>query len=281
MAFSPWNSSSSNHHSDEWSPSTEVSTLVGYPLTQQPGRTALRRVDLFPSMSSDSQESINIAKTTPEAATSPETPVDEETITMSFHLEDVDLVQLFLRPNGCVKGICFNYRDGDLAELGCCEAEPGCWSAWIQPRWLLFTPSLGHAVGRGFFPVKKIGFAGTHDLPETGMKVISMWRSIMFRLSPDGLEIDIGRRTVRSGKKSFKRSLRAVKGWFQKNCVLSRLSNKVRDIGNMPSRSAPLPRKSAERLEHRVRKIRRDLEEMSNEALQDESLRAFPYIPIF
>lgn len=283
MASSPPKSSSSKPHSDEWSASADDSSAVGYPLTRQPGRTALRRVDLLPSMSSDSQESINTVKTLREAATSTETPVNEKTITMNIHLEDVSLVQLFLRPNGSVQGICFNYRDGDMAELGCCVAQPGCWSAWIQPRWLLFTPSPGHAVGRGFFPVKRISFAETRDLPETGMKVISMWSSIMFRLSADSLEIDIGRRTVRSGKRSFKRSLRAVKGWFQKNCVLSRLSTKVRDIGNKASRSAPLPRNSAgERLEEdRVQTIRRDLEKISPEALQSESTGVFSFTETF
>lgn len=284
MASSPRKSSSSNHHSDEWSPSTDDSSLVGYPLIRKPGRTALRRVDLFPSMSSDSQESINTAKTTPEAATSTETPVNEEAITMNIHLEDVSLVQLFLRPNGSVKGLCFNYRDSDLAELGCCVAEPGCWSAWIQPRWLLFTPSPGHAVGRGFFPVKKISFAGTDDLPETGMKVISMWSSMMFRLSAGRLEIDIGRRTVRSGQRSFKRSLRAVKGWFQKNSVLSQLSTKVRDVGNKASRLVPLLRNSVgERLEDREQTIRRDLAKISPEALRSdsESPGAFSLIGVF
>lgn len=282
MASSPPKSSSSNPHSDEWSDSADDSSPVGYPLTQQPGRTALRRIDLLPSMSSDSQESINTAKATPEAATSTETPVNEDTITMDIHLEDVSLVQLFLRPNGSVQGICFNYRDGDMAELGCCVAQPGCWSAWIQPRWLLFTPSPGHAVGRGFFPVKRISFAETRDLPETGMKVISMWSSIMFRLSADSLEIDIGRHTVRSGKRSFKQSLRAVKGWFQKNCVLSRLSTKMRDIGNKASRSAPLLRNSAgERLEDRVQTIRRDLEKISPEALQSESPGVFSFTRTF
>lgn len=256
MASSPLKSSSNNPYSDEWSPSADDISVVGYPLTRQPGRTALRRVDLLPSMSSDSQESVNTAKTSPEAAVGTENPVNEKTITMSIHLEDVNLVQLFLRPNGSVQGICFNYRDGDMSELGCCVAQPGCWSAWIRPHWLLFSPSPGHAVGRGFFPVKRISFAETYDLPDTGMKVISMWSSIMFRLSADGLEIDIGRRTVRSGRRSFKRSLRAVKGWFQKNCFLSRLSTKVRDIGNKASRSAPLLRNSAwERLEDRVQTI--------------------------
>lgn len=233
-------------------------------------------------MSSDSQESINTAKATPEAATSTETPVNEDTITMDIHLEDVSLVQLFLRPNGSVQGICFNYRDGDMAELGCCVAQPGCWSAWIQPRWLLFTPSPGHVVGRGFFPVKRISFAETHDLPDTGMKVISMWSSMTFRLSADSLEIDIGRRTVRSGKRSFKRSLRAVKGWFQKNCVLSRLATKFRDIGNKSSRSAPSLRRSAmERLKDEVQAIRRDLEKISPEALRNESPGEFSFIGIF
>lgn len=233
-------------------------------------------------MSSDSQESINTAKATPEAAISTETPVNEDTITMDIHLEDVSLVQLFLRPNGSVQGICFNYRDGDMAELGCCVAQPGCWSAWIQPRWLLFTPSPGHAVGRGFFPVKRISFAETHDLPDTGMKVISMWSSMMFRLSPDRLEIDIGRRTIRSGKRSFKRSLRAIKGWFQNNCVLPRLVTKVRDIGNKSSRSARSLRKSAaERLENRLQTIRRDLEKISPEALQSESPGALVFVGIF
>lgn len=257
MASSTSKSSSRNPHSDEWSSSADDSSPVGYPLTRQPRRTALRRLDLLPSMSSDSQESIKFAKTTPEAATSTETPVNDETITMDIHLEDVSLVQLFLRPNRSVQGICFNYRDGDMAELGCCVAQPGCWSAWIQPRWLLFTLSPGHAVGRGFFPAKRIIFVETQDLPDTEMKVISMWSSIMSRLSADRLEIDIGRRTVRSGKRSFKRSLRAVKGWFQKICVLSRLSTKVRDIGNKSSRSAPsLRRDTWERLENEVQAIR-------------------------
>lgn len=282
MASSPPKSSSTNPHSDEWSTSADGSSPVGYPLTQQPGRTALRRLDLLPSMSSDSQASIKFAKTTPEAATSTETPVNDETITMDIHLEDVSLVQLFLRPNGSVQGICFNYEDGDIAELGCCMAQPGCWSAWIEPHWLLFRPSPGHPVGCGFFPVKKISFADTHDLPDTGMKVISMWSSIMFRLSPDKLEIDIGRRTVRSGKRSCKWSMRAVKGWFQKNCVLSRLATKVRDIGNKSSRSAPSLRgKRHGEVGSLATEDSTRFGKISPEALQSETPGAFSYIGIF
>lgn len=165
-------------------------------------------------------------------------------MTMNIPLEDVDLVQLFLRPDGSVKGISFNYRDTDLADLGCCVAEPGCWYAFLRPRWLLFTPAPGHRAGRGFFPVESISFANVRGDDEVETKAVRMEGSLMFRLSRNGLEIDISHdvevhgTTSRRGKRTFKQAARAVKGWLGKNCALSVLSKKARAIGNKARRLA-------------------------------------------
>lgn len=171
------------------------------------------------------------------------------TTTMKIPPVHVDLVQLFLRPDGSVKGLRFDYRDGDWAHLGCCVAEPGCWYAFVQPSWLLFTPAPGHPVGRGFVPVKSISFANIRGDDETETIAIRMKGSLVFRISPDGLEIDTNRDAgvygttlqppppaisdgSRRDKRTFKRVAGAVKSWLGKNCVLSVLSTKVRDIGN-------------------------------------------------
>lgn len=154
-------------------------------------------------------------------------------MTMNIPLEDVDLVQLFLRPDGSVKGLSFNYWDSDLADLGCCVAEPGCWHAFLQPEWLLFTPAPGHRVGRGFFPVESISFANVREDDEVETKAIRMEGELVFRLSPSGLELDISRNVEvhrtrsKRGKRTFKHAARAVKGWLAKNCVFFRLSNKM------------------------------------------------------
>lgn len=154
-------------------------------------------------------------------------------MTMNIPLDDVELVQLFLRPDGSVKGISFNYFDTDIADLGCCVAERDCWFPFDRPQWLLFTPAPGHRVGRGFFPVKRISFANFLEDDEAETRAVRMEGSLVFRLSPNGLEIDINRNagvyrtTPRCGKRVFKRATRAVQGWLGKHCALFRLSNKM------------------------------------------------------
>lgn len=244
MASSPIRTNSPNELSDH--STADDSSFIGYPLTRQPGRTTLRHNDTFPFVSSESKQFENTTETKPGAPTSPETyTVNHETMTMKITLDDVELVQLFLRADGSIKGISFNYKDSDFADLGCCVAEPDCWYAFYHPHWLLFRPTRGHRLDRGFFPVETICFADTHDdVPESKMRAIRMQDSLMFRVSPNGLDIGI---EFGPGKSTFERAKEAFEEWFGRVFVLSRLSTKVRDIG-----------KKGRRLTKR--KMRRELE---------------------
>ncbi|KAG6358930.1 hypothetical protein INS49_012450 [Diaporthe citri] len=228
---------------DNSTDTADDTSVEGYELTRQPRPASWSHPDtlalLSPgSLSPGSLEYIDNTEPTPDAPPiDPEPPaVRNRTMTMNIPLDDVDLVQLFLRPDGSVKGISFNYGDSDLADLGCCIAEPGCWYAFLQPRWLLFTPAPGgHRVGgRGFFPVECISFGNVRDLGDgVETNAVRMEGSLVFRLSPDGLEIDMSGdvgvygTAPRRGKRTFERAARAVKGWLGKHCVLFRLSNKM------------------------------------------------------
>lgn len=112
---------------------------------------------------------------------------------MSISLARVKLVQLFLHPDGSVKGISFIHEDDDLEDLGCCDAEPDCWHVFFQPKYLLFTPKLGCPVGRGFFPVESVNFAENLVGPEPESMAIEMQGSVKLHLSPSGLQMDVGR----------------------------------------------------------------------------------------
>ncbi|KAL2280008.1 hypothetical protein FJTKL_12977 [Diaporthe vaccinii] len=230
---------SRNSFSDNAYDTAEDTSGEGYELTRQPRRTFSRHSDPLPllsprSLSPGSLSYIDPTETSPEAPIDPPTPaVSNKTMTMNIPLDDVDLVQLFLRPDGSVKGISFNYLDSDIADLGCCVAEPDCWFPFDQPQWLLFTPAPGRRVGRGFFPVKSISFADVLEDDEVETRAVRMEGSLVFRLSPNGLELDISRNvgvyrtTSRCGKKTFKRATGAVKGWLGKHCALFRLSNRM------------------------------------------------------
>lgn len=178
---------------------------------------------------------------------------------MKIPLEKADLVQLFLRGDGSIKGLSFNYEDSDLADLGCCVAEPDCWYAFLRPQWLLFTPAPGRPLHRGFFPVDRISFAEILDGTETETRAIRMRGSLMFRLSANGLEIDLGRRGRREviqlvedasetelrgeifGEtkdrciKNILKARRAFESCFGGDSVLSRWSKRVREIGKKAS----------------------------------------------
>ena len=175
---------------------------------------------------------------------------------MEIPLKEVELVQLFLRGDNSVKGLSFNYEDSDVADFGCCEAEPGCWHAFLRPQWLLFTPAPGYPLKRGFFPVDSLNFAEALDGTETEMRAIKMQGSLMFRLSPNGVEIHIGHRGRRDvvqraeaeleteqggenvdgtkfmrSKRIFKKARKALKACFGGGSVLTRRSTSVREIG--------------------------------------------------
>lgn len=133
------------------------------------------------------------------------------------------MVQLFLRAaDGSVKGICFNYKDGDMVDFGCCVAEPGCWYMWKRPQWLLFKPAKDRAVSRsrGFIPIEEIGFVDMYDCPETRMNSICMRERdpLGFRLSKKGLEIDLWfqerfyEKVLERAKRIFERRLETESG---------------------------------------------------------------------
>lgn len=143
--------------------------------------------------------------------------------TMSIPLGQIEMVQLFLRAaDGSVKGICFDYKDGDMVDFGCCVAEPGCWYMWKRPQWLLFKPAKDRAVSRsrGFIPIEEIGFVDMYDCPETRMNSICMRERdpLGFRLSKKGLEIDLWfqerfyERVLERAKRIFERRLETESG---------------------------------------------------------------------
>lgn len=182
-------------HSDCTSIATSMgSPDEGYQLTRQPGRTTARHCDTSLSIPLHSNNSTETMLRSP--ANSETIIAEKEIMTMNIPLGRVKSVQLFLRPDGSVKGISFIYEDADLADLGCCEAEPDCWRLFFRPRYLLFSPMLGYPVGRGFFPVESISFAGDIDGPEPESKAVEMQGSVIMHFSPRGLQMDVGSEVV-------------------------------------------------------------------------------------
>lgn len=214
--------------------------------------------------------------TSPKAPTWPETPAaTDKTTTMEISLDDVEVAQLFLRADGSVKGLSFCYGDGDLAELGCCVAELDGWFAFVEPRWLIVKRAPSRATNHGFIPVKSVRFADTRVGTGPGTEAIRMKGSLVFRLSPCGLEVGISlpaaadplralegaRETVvrvraprparepeqssedisgtKTGGKSkvSERARRALKGWIGMKAPLARLSTTIRNMRNRASRT--------------------------------------------
>ncbi|KAL1867681.1 hypothetical protein Daus18300_006237 [Diaporthe australafricana] len=151
---------------------------------------------------------------------------------MDISLEEVKLAQVFHHADGrSVKGICFDYKDGEKASIGCCEAEPGAWSGFVKPECFLFKIRPGHYVGEAFFPVEDISFAAMDDQPGTFTHCIHMEDSVAFHLSPDGLEIDIRYEKMRKApyrcKRTSERVKDALKGWVARNPIVARLRKKL------------------------------------------------------
>lgn len=214
--------------------------------------------------------------TPPKAPTRPETPAATDKImTMEIPLDDVELAQLFLRADGCFKGLSFNYGDGDLAELGCCVAELDGWFAFSEPRWLIVKRAPGRTTSRGFFPVRSVRFADTRAGMGAGTEAIRMKGSLVFRLSPDGLEVgnglpaaadplwalegaretvvrvraarpapepeqsleDVAETKAWCKRKVCERARRALKGWIGMKAPLARLSTTIGKMRNRASRA--------------------------------------------
>lgn len=261
-------------HSYHSATTAEDTSDEGYELTRQPGRTPVVYCDT-PSLASQISTSTD-DNTTPNAPTWPEAPTATDKImTMDIPLDDVELAQLFLRADGSVKGLSFNYGDGDLAELGCCVAELDGWFAFADPRWLIVKRAPGRTTSRGFFPAKSVRFADTRAGMGAGTEAIRMKGSLMFRLSPGGLEVGIGlpaaadplwalegaRETVvrvraarpapepeqssedvvgtKAGCKRIvcERARRALKGWIGMKAPLARLSTTIRKMRNRASKA--------------------------------------------
>ncbi|KAI3395508.1 hypothetical protein diail_1294 [Diaporthe ilicicola] len=200
--------------------------------------------DTRPLLTTENENSLNTT-TAPTTPTSPGTgPIRAQTTTMEVSLDRVKLVQVFLyADHSSVKGLCFIYKDSDMVELGCCEAEPNAWYAFTRPKYFLFTPSPGSCMHRGFFRVESIGFAPSLNGPETETNAILMEDSVMLRLSPEALEIDtrdpeeraaaqieeatqeIEPRLGSNGavvirrKRTFKQAMQALKRWFRRRSV--------------------------------------------------------------